>query len=478
MPNTVQVAITAANTALPELSKTEQAIVHLSSTAQSQVGGMSRFSAAFSRLEAREPSMALRQLRTNMEGLALSGIGAEGPVGRLGAALGLLGAGTGVGLVALGGIAAITLAIKEQGKAAHETTDQIKKLTDGIATSVRGLESPFARLQTQQAGLQRLLGNLSGQIHEQETVLGQQDGTSLGSLGGLLAADPGELVRRGIAAAGLRTLHEQRQQVETGLAGIGALQGADPGALARARQTAAVFDKLSEAAAETRVKISLVRQGIVDFGDPRAVRALTEVRLAFEGLPPAVAKAAAAMAASNAALERTMFHVRPDLAPLAVAPITQRYGFPLRLPPDLLKPKTVENVPGYTGIPYRPDATPGLDFGALAPMLPGILASMTGGGGTGGVLTGFGGIVSALSKTSPLGIGLSAAGGILSLFGGGGNKVHVTIDSYEKEALDQMKTLRGDPATRDVILVNASDPRQTLYQSGRLGRRDATSRGP
>lgn len=84
---------------------------------------------------------------------------------------------------------------------------------------------------------------------------------------------------------------------------------------------------------------------------------------------------------------------------------------------------------------------------------------------------------SAAPVLGPIGFGLSTLG---SLFGLGSHKpkLQVVISEYERQALDQMKELRGDPLTTSWIFVGGGDIRQTQYQLGRLARRDAVTRLP
>lgn len=77
---------------------------------------------AFQRLERREPTMALRQVRGALTMLSLEAVGATGPLGRMAESIALLGAGSALVLGALAGLAAFVAAVKISERGAEEAT--------------------------------------------------------------------------------------------------------------------------------------------------------------------------------------------------------------------------------------------------------------------------------------------------------------------------------------------------------------------
>lgn len=494
MPNTVQVAITASNnTALPELKKTEEAVVHLSTTAQGQIGGMGRFSTALSRLERREPGMILRELRSEVVNLGASALGTTGPMGRLATSMGFLLPGGLLTITAVGAFAAIGEGIKQTIDFTNTLDEQLRKVNDRFAALV-----PRAKQLQDLGDLQAVLGLEGGPAALEKSLLPEQPGMfarALSRIQGLARAAfsphgegaEGDVEQAFVnqTAAALKTVSLIIQRTSKQIADETTKQEQE-----RQRVVLGAELQFAKASGASAARIEFLQEqldALKDAADKLAGGMTTQIRL-FGDLHEITAKVSAELPAISAAIA----HITVDLAGLggltkpAAALLPSDVDLKqLALLPGGLQGKALAlaNIPKTR---TAPSTTTGSGFMQFAEALPGILASMTGGGGPGGIVTGFGGALTSLSGVKslglaglgPLGAALSVGGGLLSLFGGGGNKLHVTIDSYERQALDQMKELRADPATRDVILVNSNDPRLTLYQSGRLGRRDATSRGP
>src|SRR5690242_12833879 len=93
-------------------AKVQQDIDRLTRSGAGGGSSMDRLGEAFQRLERREPTQLLRRARMEIEGLVASAVGAEGPLGRLGASLALMGSGGATGLAAITGFAALGLEIK------------------------------------------------------------------------------------------------------------------------------------------------------------------------------------------------------------------------------------------------------------------------------------------------------------------------------------------------------------------------------
>ena len=113
-PPPIKVDIVAGqNTAIPALQRTGEEIAKVARGAGAGLSPLQRLGQATARHEAREPGLVLRQLRSGVEELAASAVGASGPVGRLGASLALLLPGGGLTLVGVGAFAAVGLGIKQ-----------------------------------------------------------------------------------------------------------------------------------------------------------------------------------------------------------------------------------------------------------------------------------------------------------------------------------------------------------------------------
>ncbi len=120
------------------------------------------------------------------------------------------------------------------------------------------------------------------------------------------------------------------------------------------------------------------------------------------------------------------------------------------------------------------------DFAAAAGYISGafsLIRAAGGGGGPAGILEGVGGLTSLAAKSQPQ---LAVVGALLSGIGGligQGQQQKVIISSYTEQAMAQMKEVRGDPLTTQVVLLGP-DPRGMMYALARLARRDASPRFP
>jgi hypothetical protein len=136
MANTVQLQITANNAALGELTKTKEAIVALSTTASSSIGGLQGLGGALTKMERREPALVLRELRTTLVGLGAESIGTTGPLGRLAVTLTSFGVGGAVGLAAIGGLAGIGFEIKKLVDLGGQMDERLQKVNERFAQMV------------------------------------------------------------------------------------------------------------------------------------------------------------------------------------------------------------------------------------------------------------------------------------------------------------------------------------------------------
>jgi hypothetical protein len=123
-------ALGAEKTALQGLGP---AVTTLAAPIQDASSRTQQIGIAFERLERREPTMALRQIRGAVSMLALEAVGATGPLGRLAESFALLGVGSAPVLSALAGLAAFVAAVKlsEQG------ADDARKAHESLAAAMQ-----------------------------------------------------------------------------------------------------------------------------------------------------------------------------------------------------------------------------------------------------------------------------------------------------------------------------------------------------
>src|SRR5947207_2220713 len=95
-------------------ARTAASLRSLSAAAsEASVGVGERMAQAFQRLEAREPTMAMRRTRLAIEELSVSALGIQGPMGRLASSFALLAPGGALTLGAVAGLAAIAVEVKD-----------------------------------------------------------------------------------------------------------------------------------------------------------------------------------------------------------------------------------------------------------------------------------------------------------------------------------------------------------------------------
>jgi hypothetical protein len=96
------------------------------------VSHLARLDAALARFERSEPQRVIRSTAMAFEHMAASAIGVEGPLGRVASTLLMFGTGGAVGIAILGGLAAISLAMKVMAEDAKKAAQETKKLTDEL----------------------------------------------------------------------------------------------------------------------------------------------------------------------------------------------------------------------------------------------------------------------------------------------------------------------------------------------------------
>lgn len=142
---------------------------------------------AFQRLERREPTMALRQVRGAIGLLAAEALGATGPLGRMAESLLFLTGGTTLTLGVLAGLAAIGLAIKHLEDVSIDTSVKIKELRQHLQQL--GDATPEAKFRNQQASIveiNRQIADQSGKLRDAEgrwrglvTLLGETNSRTI-----------------------------------------------------------------------------------------------------------------------------------------------------------------------------------------------------------------------------------------------------------------------------------------------------------
>jgi len=464
-----------------------------------------RMSQAFARLEAREPTMVLRRARLAMEELTVSAVGMTGPAGRLAASFAMLGGATLTGAIA--GAAGLAIEFKDLLEFSGKLDKQLEALNTKFAT----LGGSMAVILRHSEELRQTEIEGPGFFMRMFARAGEGPG----------AGDQAEAIEEGMAAqmatlANARNLTdrqvaETRRQRDQQAAGrLIHHIAAEPTPKALQDLVARREDilKLGDESAKLWVKAFLdtVRQQ-----DPQQqLRSLMAQRGLFEklggdalnewrkGWLAASAAAAPGMTAraivggAEFARQTKPTELGPALTPLST--------FDFRGPGEaLLAAQRPFTAPAF-GATFHPltdrpfgSEKPGEAAERNAERNAEKMASVLGrelgpliaafsGGGARGAVAGLGGITGTLaSLNDPKGKALlgsaapylSLASGVLSgissLFGGG-QKPKVIITAFEEQAARQIKELRGEPLTTSIIVIGATDMRQTQQALNRLAR--------
>lgn len=466
-----------------------------------------RMSQAFARLEAREPTMVLRRSRMAIEEMALSAVGAQGPMARMAASFALLGGAE--GLAALGAIGAIGFEIKT-----------LVGLNDELEKSLVKSNTQFAQMVGGVASLRAKMAELAVQakeVHDTMTDPGFVERIKILMTGGAGATTfvQGQLSQtatlqneQALAAQQIsRTREEAQLRATTGL--LRHISAEPTGKAIRdliGRRDDLV--KLGDEAAQAWAKAFL---GAVRHEDPQQqLKDLLGQHGVFEKLGGEAFREfqAAWLAASAAAapgltphrqLSTAEFMQRTKPGELGPA-LTPLSTFDLRGPGELaLAAGRSFTAPAFGSqfhpLTNRPEGSekPGEAADRNAERNAEKMASVLGrelgpliaafsGGGARGAIGGAGAITGTLaSLNDPKGNALlgtaapylSLASGVLSgissLFGGG-QKPKVIITAFEDAALREMKQLRGEPLTTQVIVVGAVDMRNVQQALSRLNK--------
>lgn len=463
-----------------------------------------RMGQAFARLEAREPTMVLRRVRFAIEEMAASAIGATGPAGRLAGSLALLMPGGAVALGAVAGLAGIGVEIKSLVEYSGQLEEALQKVNTEFAS---------------------LGGAGSTQLRSIE-ALGQREPTQPGMFGRLVArlGTAGEFVINhpfpGISREG--GPGDQQAAIEEGMAAQQATFDMAGNLMMRqfhARQEATV-----KRHGEQQRRDELKQIGLE--APDRAIHDLLANRTRFQSLgAEAAAEWAKAFldAVKASGLGPTL---REGFQPGVLGGGT-RYGFQS---PAGSPVRGLGETPTFGGFGPEPDRKtfagidrggPGLTFHdidvprarrfegkddpraaqnaernaermgtVLAREIGPLIALMAGGGARGAVggLSAIAGTMASLrdakgaavlgSAAGPLAIASGLLGGLTALLGGGGQKPKVIITAFEEQALREIKQLRGEPLTTQIVVIGAVDMRVTQQALSRLARMGVITRLP
>lgn len=458
-----------------------------------------RLSTAFARLEARSPAMMMRRISMAVEELGASAIGAQGPWGRLLMAFGGL---SNLGIVA--SVAAIGLEVKTLTEYAGELERTLVKVNTEFAglggagsTQLRGIEALGTREPEQPGMFGRLIARLGtiGQLaftaHGDESDVGDQQAAIEEGMAAQQATfdTAGNLMMRQFhkRADDVRHRHAEQQRsaavtarhAELSRIGLEAPDRAIHDLLANRQR----FQSLGAEAAAEWAKAFL--DAVKASGLGPTLRA---------GFQPGFLGGGTRFAFSSS-----------DGSPVRGLGETPTFG---AFGPEADR-KTFAGIDhGPAGLTFADIDRPSRRFDAdpraaqnaernaermgtvLARELGPLIVMMSGGGARAAVggLSAITGTMASLrdakgaavlgSATGPLSIASGLLGGLTALLGGGGQKPKVIITAFEEQAARQIKELRGEPLTTQIIVIGAVDMRQTQQALARLVRLGVITRLP
>jgi hypothetical protein len=418
-----------------------------------------RLGTAFERFEQRGPTRIIRQASFAFESLAASAIGVEGPVGRVAATMLQFGIGGGVGLVAIGGFAAIGGAIKQ-------TIDY----ADQLDASLRAMSTTLAGLVASAGPLMRLGDLGSGEGPESDKFKPPQPGflaRGFSRIQGAARGLRGLLIGRDEEATGDV---EQAFDIASESGDSARMQAARilRGQITAARQRAIEADRKRRADEAERRRKELDRQAVIDAG-----------LAGFSGS----GLGGAAPLGSN----RLGFGTPPgrDLA----LGFNERPRVPGALERDLgIDIKTL--ILGHPGAPPVDESFPaagkGIDFRRLIAAGVGFAGTAAGIGGAsttqklGRFLEAGAGVAEVIPGGQLPGAVLAGLGGLISLFGSG-KKPAMVIDEFGERAKAQLREIGAYVQNGSVVVVSPTGGdalRNADYALQNAGRLDATPRLP
>ena len=387
---------------------------------------------AFARLERREPTLVMRQLRHVVDDVAASAIGATGPVGRLAVSLGgLVGGPATFGITA--GIAAIGLGMKAILAPTTAATAALDKFSDSLAATA----TPAQRLHG-------LLEDLAvGAAKTQAVLLGLAAG-GVGSFGAAFGAVAEQSLESAVAARTRAIEAEASARARAGAKAITdleiqtALLGQD--ATARARVQAAQLGLNEADTAALVLSAQKHERRVQEIADLEAQRELLQAIAAIQGginLP--------AIQAEIAGIGKLPLITKPDIDIATgvdfskTTQITKDFG-------DALKKLEVGlessgDAAARAALAHQRSAI------AIIGAVSGLLAGLASGGSAGGFLSGLGGLLGLVP-------GLGIAGAVV---GGLGSILLASESNDERRHGELLEALEPVGETL-FLLANTNDP--------------------
>ena len=395
-----------------------------------------RLGTAFQRLERREPTLVMRQLRGAVDDMAASAIGASGPVGRLAVSLVGLAPGGAITFGAVGGIAGVVFGMKAILAPTTAATDALNKFSEGLkatATPAERLHDLLnqlalgaAKTQSILAGLRAgLVGTFAG---AGEVVGGIAEGSLTAASAARVRAIEAEAAAR--ARAGAKAITDLEIQT--------ALLGQD--ATARARVQAAQLGLNEADTAALVLSAQKHERRVQEIADLEAQRELLQAIAAIQGginLP--------ALQAEIAGIGKLPLITKPDIN------IASRVDFSKT--PQLTKDLGDALKKLEVGLDSSGDAAA---RAALAHQLAavriisaavGLIAGLASGGSPGGFLAGLGGLVGLIP-------GLQIAGAIV----GGLGSILLASESNEERRHGELLAALEPVGETLFLLANTNDP--------------------
>ena len=497
--NTVDLAVRWSEAGSDIPAKTRASLQALDVSANETAGTIGdRLAKAFTDVERREPTYAVRRLRFAMDELTASALGMAGPFGRVIAT---------VGMMQFGGAIAAVGGLALEFKSLLGFSDQLDKSLEKLNDRFAGLGGAGSASLAQARQI--------GEMEPEQPSWYMRLFARLGTLG-TMSLSPLLHMRPEESDEG-----DLNQAIQEGF-------GAQQATFANAQQLNIDQFHRQHAAVLKRHGEQLRRDFLerVSREDPsQAIPDLLKRRAEFE---KAGAQAGAewakafleAVAHAPGPIDRAPFKLGAATGPLGggvslpqlqtfnfgglgeailAAHAAQPFGFH---PDETLRPRgglfAGERVVGNEKGEQRSEQAAERNAERMATVIGreigpviALVAGIGGGGGGRAAVAGLGGILSAtaglrdakgmalLGSTAPV---LDLAGGLLSglssLFGGGHHEVK--INAFSEQALQQMRETRGDPLTLalDIIAAIGANPRTMQQQLGRLSRAGVITRFP
>jgi hypothetical protein len=257
-------------------------------------GPLARFKRAMTLQESRAGSEGLRVLRSDMTQLASEALGTSGAVGKIGESFLSLGIGGPWGLAALGGIAAVSLAMKLFGEDSAAAAERLRSAMTAaanaltlpkfgrVADDLAAVGRELSDVRDHAAGLQQLIAGLAGRTDDFAEGM-------RGSLQKQLDATTQKLTHLEQAQDRLIDQLDHR------------LTPAQETARAAFERGAKTIQQTSQAIAEQRVRLEALAE---HWGPAHLAGALATVQGLYAGLSPTLAAATGQMASQLVVLEQ------------------------------------------------------------------------------------------------------------------------------------------------------------------------------